>query len=35
VKLESAGTWAATVVVQRGSKAIATKRLSVDVAGGM
>ena len=31
----SGGTWAATVTVQRGGQTIATKQLSVDVAGGM
>jgi RND family efflux transporter MFP subunit len=35
VQLSSGGTWAMTVTVQRGGKTIATKQLSVDVAGGM
>jgi RND family efflux transporter MFP subunit len=35
VQLPSGGTWATTVTVQRGGKAIATKQLSLDAAGGM
>jgi RND family efflux transporter MFP subunit len=35
VQLPSGGTWATTVTVQRGGKAIATKQLSVDATGGM
>lgn len=35
VQLQSGGTWAATVTAQRGGQTIATKQLSVDVAGGM
>jgi Cu(I)/Ag(I) efflux system membrane fusion protein/cobalt-zinc-cadmium efflux system membrane fusion protein len=31
----SGGTWATTVTVQRGSKTIASKQLSLDAAGGM
>jgi Cu(I)/Ag(I) efflux system membrane fusion protein/cobalt-zinc-cadmium efflux system membrane fusion protein len=35
VQLPSGGTWTTTVTVQRGGKTMATKQLSVDVAGGM
>jgi RND family efflux transporter MFP subunit len=35
VQLASGGTWATTVTVQRGGKAIGTKQLSVDATGGM
>jgi RND family efflux transporter MFP subunit len=35
VQLDSGGTWQATVAVQRGGKTVATKALSLNVAGGM
>jgi Cu(I)/Ag(I) efflux system membrane fusion protein/cobalt-zinc-cadmium efflux system membrane fusion protein len=35
VQLQSSGTWATTVTVQRGGKAIASKELSLDATGGM
>jgi Cu(I)/Ag(I) efflux system membrane fusion protein/cobalt-zinc-cadmium efflux system membrane fusion protein len=35
MQLDSGGTWQATVSVQRGGKTIATKALSLNVAGGM
>jgi RND family efflux transporter MFP subunit len=35
MQLDSGGTWQATVSVQRGGKTIATKAISLNVAGGM
>jgi hypothetical protein len=35
LNLETGGTWQVTVVVKRGGQTIASKQLSVSVAGGM
>jgi Cu(I)/Ag(I) efflux system membrane fusion protein/cobalt-zinc-cadmium efflux system membrane fusion protein len=35
VQLDSGGAWQVTVAIQRGGQTIATKALSVNVAGGM
>jgi nitrogen fixation protein FixH len=35
LELDAGGTWQVTIAVQRGGATVATKKLSVDAAGGM